>query len=238
MPITEADVRERFLTAAEQQLAASEDGELSTRAVCSAVGVTQPVLYRVFGDKKGLLDALAERGLERYARRKQSLEVTDDPVADLVAGWDDHMAFAAQEPHLYRLVFSPRPGVHAAARAGVHALLVATLERCASVGALRVGVEVAAAMILSANVGLATNRLAEPDVYGAAEVSAGLRDAVFDAVLAAPADRADDAPLAATSRQLAAQIRVDPSTPLAPEERALLAVWLDRLAEQPAAAPH
>jgi acetyl-CoA acetyltransferase len=50
-------------------------------------------LYRIFRDKQGLLDALAEVGLRRYAARKQDLERTDDPVADLRAGWVDHVVF-------------------------------------------------------------------------------------------------------------------------------------------------
>ena len=76
--------------------------------------MTQPVLYRLFGDKQGLLDAVSEAALERYAQRKSGLEVTDDPVADLRTGWDDHTAFALENPALYRLMFAPRPGSSAA----------------------------------------------------------------------------------------------------------------------------
>ncbi len=71
-------LRSALLRAAEEQLVAAPDGDIATRAVCEAVGVTQPVLYRVFGDKRGLLDALADAGLERYAARKAELEVSDD----------------------------------------------------------------------------------------------------------------------------------------------------------------
>src|ERR1044071_7343516 len=98
------DVRAAMIAAAEEQLVT---GEIATRAVCEEVGVTQPVLYRLFGDKNGLLDAVADAAFEQYARRKQDLEVTDDPVADLYAGWNDHMAFAAENPSLYQLMFTP-----------------------------------------------------------------------------------------------------------------------------------
>src|SRR3954468_4719353 len=108
-PADDATVRTALIEAAERQLAASVDGDIATRAVAEEAGVTQPVLYRLFGDKRGLLDAVADTGLQRYARRKTDLEVTDDPIADLYAGWDDHMAFAAEHPALYQLMFAPRP---------------------------------------------------------------------------------------------------------------------------------
>src|SRR3954471_8784627 len=106
---TDATIRAAMIEAALRQLAGSSDHDVATRAVCEEVGVTQPVLYRLFGDKRGLLDAVADAGFDRYARRKQELEVTDDPVADLHAGWADHMSFAAENPALYQLMFAPRP---------------------------------------------------------------------------------------------------------------------------------
>src|SRR5690348_7780232 len=93
-PADDVTVRTALVETAGRQLADSADGDIATRAVCEEVGVTQPVLYRLCGDKRGLLDAVADAGFERYARRKQALEATDDPVADLHAGWADHMAFA------------------------------------------------------------------------------------------------------------------------------------------------
>src|SRR5690349_8602557 len=132
------DVRDALIAAAERQLATSPDRDIATRAVCEAAGVTQPVLYRLFGDKNGLLDALADDGLRRYAEHKAAQERTGDPVADLRAGWDDHMAFARKNPALYELMFAPRPRSHAQARRKILDLLVATLVRCSAVGALRV----------------------------------------------------------------------------------------------------
>lgn len=198
--------------------------------MCEAVGVTQPVMYRLFGDKRGLLDALAERGLERYVARKAELEASGDPVADLRAGWDDHMAFAAEHVALYQLMFSPRPWAGARARTRLMELLAATLTRCAAVGALRTTVDEAAAMLLSANVGLVLNRIAQPDVFGAPAVSDALRDAVFSRILVEPQAAGDDDPLAVAARRLDAQLRLTPPGALVDEEAALLRVWLDRLA--------
>lgn len=226
---TDADLRRALLIAAEEQLVSSPDGDIATRAVCEAVGVTQPVLYRLFGDKRGLLDALADAGLERYRDRKAELEVTGDPAADLRAGWDDHLAFAAEHPALYQLMFTPRPWAGSRARDGVNALLVATLTRCAAAGALRVAVPDAAAMLLSANVGLALNRIAEPERYAAASTGAALRDALFAAILTDAVPAAELDPLETAALRLRAQLEVSPSGALSPQEAALLEVWLDRL---------
>lgn len=107
---TDATIRAAMIEAALRQLAGSSDHDVATRAVCEAVGVTQPVLYRLFGDKRGLLDAVADHGYERYTALKTAKERTEEPVADLLAGWDGHMAFAEENPALYRLMFAPGRG--------------------------------------------------------------------------------------------------------------------------------
>jgi len=165
------DLRAAMIAAAEQQLIASSEQDIATRAVCEAVGVTQPVLYRLFGDKRGLLDALADQGLERYAELKAGQPETADPVADLRVGWDAHMEFARQNPALYQLMFVPRPWSHSVARERVFDLLVATLVRCAAVGALTIEPVLAAQLILSANVGVALNQIAQPDLFNDPELS-------------------------------------------------------------------
>lgn len=228
-PVTTDNLRAAMLVAAEQQLMESATQDIATRAVCEAVGVTQPVLYRLFGDKQGLLDALADEGLERYARRKGKLVTTADPVADLEAGWDDHMAFAEESPALYQLMFSPRPWSRSTARARVLELLVATLTRCAAAGALAVEPRPAAALILSANVGLALNRIAALESFADPSLSHRLRDSVFAATLAEPPPPGPAAPLAESALRLRAQLALTPSAALDPAELALLHRWLERL---------
>lgn len=225
----DVDLRSALLAAAERQLVAAPDGDIATRAVCEAVGVTQPVLYRIFGDKRGLLDALADSGLERYAARKAELEVSTNPAADLRAGWNDHLTFAEQHAALYRLMFAPRPWASSRARDGITALLRKTLSRCAAAGLLRVEIDVALAMLLAANVGLALNRMADPDLRDVADVSESLRDAVMSSVLEDETVKRQSDPGAAARRQIREQLRLDPPEALLPEETALLGVWLNRL---------
>jgi AcrR family transcriptional regulator len=225
----DVDLRSALLAAAEKQLVAAPDGDIATRAVCEAAGVTQPVLYRIFGDKRGLLDALADSGLERYAARKAELEVSTDPAADLRAGWDDHLAFADEHAALYRLMFAPRPWASSRARDGISALLRKTLSRCAAAGLLRVEIDVASAMLLGANVGFALNRMADPGLRDVAGASESLRDAVLSSVLDDEMPERQGDPGAAARRQIREQLRLDPPEALLAEETALLGVWLSRL---------
>ncbi len=222
-------LRNALLRAAEEQLIAAPDGDIATRAVCEAVGVTQPVLYRLFGDKRGLLDALADAGLQRYAARKAELEVSDDPSADLRRGWDDHLAFAREHAALYRLMFAPRPWASSSARDGVTALLERTLTRCAAAGILRVDIGVAATMLLAANVGLALDRMDTQGRDGSDDVADALRNAVLDAVLVDSSSGDQHDVDAASRRQLRARLEAGGSNALLPEESALMRLWLDRL---------
>lgn len=217
-----------MIAAAEKQLIASSDNDIATRAVCEAVGVTQPVLYRLFGDKRGLLDALADRGLERYAALKQALAETSDPVADLTAGWDDHMRFARENPALYQLMFVPRPWARSPARERVFGLLVATLVRCAAAGALRIEPSLAAQLILSANVGVALNQIAQPGLFDDG-LSPRMRESVFGSLLVEAVQPAPGPPLTAAALRLRSQLAVSPTQALDPAESALLDRWLQRI---------
>ncbi|TQS41106.1 TetR/AcrR family transcriptional regulator [Cryptosporangium phraense] len=230
MTVTETELRTAMIAAAEQQLASSAGRDIATRAVCEAVGVSQPVLYRLFGDKRGLLDAVADAGFERYAALKAAQPATGDPVADLRAGWDQHMAFARENPALYQLMFAPRPQAHSGARARVFGLLEAQLVRCAAAGALTVAPGVAAQLILSANVGVALNLIAQPELFDSASLSGQMRDTVFGAVLTTAAAPAEPDPVSAAALRLRSQLRVAGTPALEPAEATLLEVWLDRIA--------
>jgi AcrR family transcriptional regulator len=228
---TTTDLRTAMIAAAEQQLVASNDHDIATRAVCEAVGVTQPVLYRLFGDKRGLLDALADQGFERYAAQKAAQARTDDPVADLTAGWDGHMDFARRNPALYQLMFAPRPRSHSTARRRVFELLEAALVRCSAAGALRVDPRLAAQLILPANIGLALAVIAQPELFDHAGLSHHMRDAVLNAVLTEPTDTQDADPVYGAALRLRSQLAVSGADALEPVESALLDRWLQRITD-------
>lgn len=224
-------IRAAMIEAAEQQLATSSDNDIATRAVCEAVGVTQPVLYRLFGDKRGLLDAVADHGFERYAVRKAAQEQTADPVADLRAGWDGHMAFAKDNPALYQLMFAPRPWSRSTARDRVFDLLEATLVRCAAAGAMKVEPRTAARLILSANVGIALDHIAKPTLFDDTALSNRMREAVFSHVLTETTAQENAYPLHTAALRLRAQLDLVGTDTLEPVETALLQRWLERITQ-------
>jgi AcrR family transcriptional regulator len=93
---------ERIRRCALEILRAGGPAALTTRAVCDCAGVTAPTLYHHYGDKDGLLRALAQSELLALFARKQRLKSTGDALRDLKRGWDDWVEFAIDQPHLAR----------------------------------------------------------------------------------------------------------------------------------------
>ncbi|GIG86464.1 TetR/AcrR family transcriptional regulator [Plantactinospora endophytica] len=234
------DTRTRILHAAADLLARSPEADVSTRAVCEAAGVGAPVLYRQFGDKEGLLAAVVDFGFEQYLAGKRAAVPSDDPVRDLRDGWDNHVAFALENPNFYRLMYSPGLSTPPAAATEAHQLLLAVLERCAAAGRLRVTPQLAAQMVMPANAGVALLLITRPTVYtDAAQVSTRVREAVVTAVVTpqAPArpDRAvvPGGEVAVAAANLGALLSTLSDSPLSTAETGLLLEWLTRLADRP-----
>ncbi len=63
-----------------------------------------PAIYRLFGDKDGLLEAVAEHVMDGYVAEKSAhVAATEiDPVEDLRAGWTSHVEFGLANPALFR----------------------------------------------------------------------------------------------------------------------------------------
>src|SRR4029079_9034266 len=143
-------------------------------------GVQPPTIYRLFGDKVGLLDAVTEHGFQAYLADKGVASA--DPVADLRAGGDLHVGFGLANPGLYALMYGdPRPGAASPAATRATTMLRALVGRIAAVGRLRVAEEQAVALVHAAACGTVLTLLAtapDPAVSGLA------REAVLAAVLA------------------------------------------------------
>ncbi|GII58373.1 TetR family transcriptional regulator [Planotetraspora thailandica] len=179
-------MRTRILQAAADLLARSPEADISTRAVCEAAGVGAPALYRQFGDKEGLLSAVVDYGFERYLESKRAAQPSSDPVQDLRDGWDNHVAFAVDNPNYYRLMYSPGLSAPPGAAAEAHRLLLDVLERCAAAGRLKVAPEVAAQMVMAANAGVALSLVSRPAIYTDPDFSRRVRDAMIDAIVVPP----------------------------------------------------
>src|SRR3954465_9240110 len=105
----ESGPRHRIVAAALRLLEHGGPDAVSTRAVSTAAGVQAPTIYRLFGDKQGLLDAVAAQGFASYLATKTATEPSDDPVQDLRDGWDLHVGLGLAHPALYALMYGGAP---------------------------------------------------------------------------------------------------------------------------------
>jgi AcrR family transcriptional regulator len=102
--------REALLDAAAAAITADGPGVTMTRMAAEA-GVTKPVLYRYFGDRAGLYEAIASRyaaGL--LAELRDALGRDDSPRRLLEAGVDAYLAYVERQPELYRFLTQRLPG--------------------------------------------------------------------------------------------------------------------------------
>ena len=140
--------RDRIVEAAAALLTEGGREAVSTRAVCTAAGVQAPTIYRIFGDKQGLLDEVASHGFSSYLSSKVALEHSADPVEDLRRGWDLYVGFGVAQPAFYTLIYGePRPGVETPAARDAAAILAAQVRRIAEAGRLRVSEERAVQLV-------------------------------------------------------------------------------------------
>ncbi|MFJ4787521.1 TetR/AcrR family transcriptional regulator [Streptomyces sp. NPDC088794] len=225
------DTRSALIEAAAELLAQSPGGDVSTRAISEAAGVQQPVLYRLFGDKNGLLTATVDYVWDQYLGSKRAAEKSPDPLQDLRAGWDSHTAFALAHPNAYKLMFSSALGEQPEAATEAMRILRGVLDRLAQQGRLRVAPDVAARMVMSANTGVALALITRPALYPDLSLSVMVRDAIHrDILLDLAADTAtQDARQAAATTLLASADEFTPQ-PFTPAESALLKQWLAHLA--------
>lgn len=219
--------KDRLVRAAADLLVEGGRDAVSTRAVSAAAGVQAPTLYRLFGDKDGLLDAVATYGFESYLASKHALGESDDPVEDLRRGWDLHVEFGLSRPVFYRLMYG-EPRIREARREA-DAMLRRIVERIAEAGRLRVTVERAAQLVHATGMGVILSLLATPPDQRDRELITVARDHVIDAITTdAPDEGASDIPSRAVA--LRAALDKEPVDALTPAEHALLAEWLDRIA--------
>jgi AcrR family transcriptional regulator len=219
--------RERIVAATARLLEDGGEDAVSTRAVSAAAGVQAPTIYRLFGDKQGLLDAVVTHGFEEYLAAKTVRAPSDDPVADLRTGWDLHLGLALERPALYRLMYA-RPqatGYSPAARAAF-AELAALVHRIAVAGRLRVPEGRAVGLVHSAGSGAALSMIAVPPEKRDPGLSDAAREAVVAAITTDPVPTAGAGPVAAA---LTLRASVDELDVLTDAERALLGEWLDRV---------
>lgn len=221
--------RPAILAATARLIATGGRDAATTRAIAAAAGVQGPTIYRLFGDKRGLLDAVAEAGLAAYVAEKSARTPHPDPVEDLRQGWDNYIAFGLAHPGLFAIMTTDHPTLppSPAAMAGLE-VLRRQVRSIASKGRLATSQERAVDLIHAMGVGTVLSLLAQPEPGRDPGLSTAAREAVIAAITgAAPSGRADVAP-----RQTAAALSacLDRTDVLSAGERLFLDELLTRIA--------
>lgn len=224
--------RSAVVEAAARLLRDAGGDAVTTRAVAEAAGVQSPTLYRLFGDKDGLLEAVVEHELAAFvaskaAQVRAAADADDDPVADLRDGWHRQIEFGLTHPAVFALLSDPARAARSAAARSGREVLAARVHRVALAGRLRVGERHAAELVHAAGTGAVLALLAVPPAERDPELSAAMLQAVLRQVLVDPAEPAASAgllPAVVALRAGAAEL-----TALTAAEQQLLAQWLDRV---------
>ncbi|MFB6787388.1 TetR/AcrR family transcriptional regulator [Streptomyces olivaceus] len=227
MPSRSDQTRQRVIEAAIGLLTHGGRDAVTTRAVAEAAGLQPPAIYRLFGDKDGLLDAVAEYGFTAFLASKRIDPDPPDPVADLRAGWDVAIEFGLANPALYTLMYAePTRAESAAFRTGM-GVLMGRIRRLAAGGWLRVDEELAAQIIHATARGAVLTWLSLPEERRDPALLTTLRESMVAAVTVdQPAVRGSGPADAARALRAA----LPEQTLLSEAEQRLLTEWLGRLA--------
>jgi AcrR family transcriptional regulator len=225
---TRDEARAHIVSAAARLLASGGRDAVSTRSVAAAAGTQAPAIYRLFGDKEGLLDAVAEYGFSSYLADKEATPAGGDPVEDLRAGWDLHVGFGLANPALFSVMYGdPRPGRKSPAATAALQVLHQRIHAIAAAGLLKVADHLAVDLVHAAGCGTVLALLAVPEERRDMRLSRLACDAVIAAITT-------DAPVIAAPGPAAAAIALRATLPeataLTEGECHVLREWLDRLA--------
>jgi len=218
--------KDRIVAAAAGLLAQGGREAVSTRAVSAAAGVQAPTIYRLFGDKRGLLDAVATHGFMAYLATKADLAPRADPIEDFRAGWDLHVGFGLANPALYALIHGePRPGASPSAVIAVD-VIARKVRRIAEAGRLGVGEERAVQLVFAVGSGTTLALIGLPEDRRDPALSDLAREAVIAAITTETPAMATPGPAGAA---IALRAVLPEVTALTDQERGLLREWLDRI---------
>jgi AcrR family transcriptional regulator len=219
--------RERILAAASKLIAEGGVEAATTRAIADAARVQAPTLYRMFGDKRGLLTAVVEDTLRRYVAEKAARKPNPDPLEDLRDGWDLHIEFGLSHPGLFAIMSSdPTPASRASLAEG-EGLLRRRIQNLARAGRLRVTEERGVDLFHAMGTGVIITLLQRTEAERDPHLSVAAREAVIAAITGEPMlPKKSGIKGAAT----ALNASLDETEALSRGERLLLAELLDRIA--------
>ncbi len=228
-PRDQEQTRRRVIEATIDLLTREGRDAVTTRAVAVAAGLQPPAIYRLFGDKDGLLDAVAEHGFATFLASKNLDLDPRGPVEDLKSGWDLAVEFGLANPALYVLMYAdPTRPAPAAFTAGME-ILMGRIRRLAAAGWLRVDEHLAAAIIHATARGAVLTWLSLPEDRRDPALLTTLRESMLTAVTNHEPATQEAGP-AGAARALRAAL--PEQTALSDGERHLLEEWLDRLTHE------
>jgi AcrR family transcriptional regulator len=224
--------RERIVRVAARLLADGGKAAVTTRAVEAAASVQAPTIYRLFGDKHGLMEAVAEHQINQYVNEKSANAAADldrDPVDVLRDAWRMNVQFGLDNPALFSLINGdPRPEVRwSAAEVGM-SILRDRVRRIARAGRLKVGEERAINLIIASARGAVFTLVGMPEQSRDLGMLDDILDGLISTMTTEPGTAGSfETPLAANA--LRAALR-EGDAALSPGEQALLDELLVRLA--------
>lgn len=103
---TRDDRRHQLLDAADA-VVRRRGAAASMDAIAEEAGITKPILYRHFGDKGGLTQALAERYVGMLmAELDKTLRRSSSPASGLASGIDAYVRFVERNASAYRFLMN------------------------------------------------------------------------------------------------------------------------------------
>jgi AcrR family transcriptional regulator len=95
--------RNELLDVADRVVQARGPG-VSMDEIAAEAGITKPILYRHFGDKEGLYEALTQRYVDELASAIRPAVQAEEPRERLAAAIDAYLAYVEREPERYRFL--------------------------------------------------------------------------------------------------------------------------------------
>lgn len=207
---------------------------MSTRAVAAAAGVKVPTIYRQFGDKSGLLDAVTALVMRNYLRdKRKAMADRTDPIVDLRHGWDAHVDFGLSNPGCYSLIYGrPHPGKMSSAATETIAILRQAVGQLGAQGRLRMSVEPSTRLLHAAAVGFALAQISVAVDERDRRFSVIARENALWSIMNDDPKPSSLPDLSGRAVALREALRGRTDAPMTSAEGEMLAEWLDRLADR------
>lgn len=227
--VTRDELRHQIIQLAVELLRREGRDAVSTRNVAELAGIQPPTIYRLFGDKDGLLEAVAEYGFLKYMAEKLPSKHTADPIEALRQGWDLHIEFGINNPAIYSLMYGDvRSGAKSPAGAKARSMLIELMQRIAASGRLKMTEEKAADLVHAYACGTVFTLLSKPADERDMALSQSAREIALQAVTNV-SSKAKESALVPTAIALKALVTNTTTAGFTENELALFREWLGRL---------